>query len=100
MKKKFLNNQVAFNTMMDVNRDWKTGKIEAGKITEEDKEVIKNNLIKGERISYIDFNTVVIETDCHRTEIKKYGGFWAVTEAINFFASAFHQVTNYYKLKR
>ena len=100
MKKKFLNNQVAFNTMMDVNRDWKTGKVEAKKFTEEDKEFIRKNLIKGEKIGLIDFNTAVIETDCHRTEIKKYEGFWTVTEAINFFASAFHQATNYYKLKR
>ena len=100
MKKRFLNNQVAFNAVMDVNRDWKTGKVEAKAFTEEDKEVIKKNFIKGESLGYVDFNTAVVETDCHRTEIKKYDGFWIVTESINFFASAFHQATNYYKLKR
>jgi hypothetical protein len=60
---------------------------------------LKENLIKGESLSQIEFNEAVVESDFHRTSIVKYEGFYLVEERINFFGKPKQQKTNYYKIK-
>ena len=100
MKKKFLDNQVMESAAKQIERDWKNQKIESAKLSQEDLLLIKNNLIKGEKMMQLEFNVVVVEGDFHRTEIKSYEGFFLVTEQLNFFGKPKMQKTNYYKIIR
>lgn len=100
MRKKFLNNQIPFSTAVEVNRDFKKGVINAEAITEDDKKMIKDNVIKGEVLGMVDFNIAVVESNFHRTEIKKYDKYFLITEQLNFFGEFKMQKTNYYKIIR
>lgn len=100
MKKKFLDNQVMESVAKQVERDWSNQKIHSLSLSEKDLLLIKDNLIKGEKMMQIEHDQVVVESDFHRTSIESYEEFFLITEQLNFFGKPKMQKTNYYKIIR